>query len=403
MTTRQIVTDATDTQDKPVLSSHPEGRLAIVPLRSMTEIGQKVNDYLVKWRKKRVEDGILDGSNGYARDSFILKADAPRFGSGEAKGTISESVRGDDLFFMVDVMNYSLTYKMNGFENIMSPDDHFMDLKRLIAAAGRKSRRINVIMPYLYEGRQIKREGRESMDCANMLQELEDLGVTNLIVFDAHDARVQNAVPMAGFESISPAYQFIKNILRSDPDLTIDSGHMMVISPDEGGMRRAIYLANVLGIDMGMFYKRRDYTTIVDGKNPILAHEFLGTEIEGKDIIIIDDMISSGDAVLETAALLRAKKARKIFICSTFGIFTNGIGRFTEAHEKGLFDRLITTNLVYTPPELFETSYYTCCDMSKFLALIIDTINHDSSLTGLLNPIDRINKVVERYRRGEKV
>lgn len=403
MTTRQIVTDATDTQDKPVLSSHPEGRLAIVPLRSMTEIGRKVDDFLVKWRKKRVEDGVLDGSNGYARDSFILKADAPRFGSGEAKGTISESVRGDDLFFMVDVMNYSLTYKMNGFENIMSPDDHFMDLKRIIAAAGRKGRRINVIMPYLYEGRQIKRDGRESMDCASMLQELEDLGVTNIITFDAHDARVQNAVPMAGFESISPAYQFIKNILRSDPDLTIDSGHLMVISPDEGGMRRAIYIANVLGIDMGMFYKRRDYTTIVDGKNPILAHEFLGTEIEGKDIIIIDDMISSGDAVLETAALLRSKNAGKIFICSTFGIFTNGIGRFNEAYEKGLFDRLITTNLVYTPPELFETPYYTCCDMSKFLALIIDTINHDSSLAGLLNPIDRINRVVEKYRRGEKV
>jgi ribose-phosphate pyrophosphokinase len=289
---------------------------------------------------------------------------------------------------------------MAGFENIMSPDDHFQDLKRVIAAAGKKSRRVNVIMPYLYEGRQIKQHGRESLDCSGALQELVDLGVDNIITFDAHDARVQNAIPLAGFETVSPSYQFFKNVLRCAPDLKIDSDHLMIISPDEGGMSRAIYLANILGIDMGMFYKRRDYTTIVNGINPVLAHEFLGSEVAGKDIIIIDDMVSSGDGVLETAALLKSRNANRIFICVTFGIFTNGSSAFDAAYKKGIFDKLITTNLIYQPKELLHKPYYRSCDMSKYLALIIDTLNHDSSLSDLLNPMNRIRKVALKHEHG---
>ena len=395
--------DAADTQARPVLDTAPDGRLGIIPLKSTQEIGRKVNDYLVEWRNSRVKKGLVGGENGYARNSFIIQADTPRFGSGEAKGSIAESVRGDDLYILVDVCNYSLTYQIGGFSNAMSPDDHFQDLKRVIAAAGRKAHRINVIMPYLYEGRQMKRTGRESLDCANALQELTSMGVENIISFDAHDARVMNAVPLAGFETVSPSYQFIKSILRHEEGLVIDSAHMMSVSPDEGGMSRAIYIANVLGIDMGMFYKRRDYTTLIDGANPIVAHEFLGTEVEGKDIIIIDDMISSGDAVLETAQLLKRKKANRIFICATFGMFTNGITRFDDAYKQGLFNRLITTNLVYQPEELLKRPYYTTCDMSKYVALIIDTLNHDASLSGLLNPIDRIKKVLKKYANHQKI
>ena len=392
-----------DTGGRSALNTIPEGRLAIIPLKSPAEIGRKVDEFLVQWRRDRVLHGVISGENGYVRDSFIVRADTPRFGSGEAKGTIRSSVRGDDLYLMVDVMNYSLTYQLNGFENIMSPDDHFQDLKRVIAAAAKKARRVNVIMPYLYEGRQIKQNGRESLDCAGALQELIDLGVENIITFDAHDARVQNAIPLNGFETVSPSYQFIKNVLRCCPDLHIDSQHMMAVSPDEGGMSRAIYLANVLGIDMGMFYKRRDYSRIVNGSNPIIAHEFLGPEVAGKDIIIIDDMISSGDGVLETAKMLKKRKAGRIFICATFGIFTYGAEPFDKAYKKGLFNKLITTNLVYQPEELKSREYYKCCDMSKFLALIIDTLNHECSLSALLNPVDRIHRVVERYNRGEKI
>ena len=396
--------DRIDTQARPVLDTIPDGRLAVIPLKSMEEIGRKVDDFLVEWRRQRVADGTVPNStNGYVRDTFIVNASTPRFGSGEAKGMIRESVRGDDLYIMVDVMNYSLTYNMSGYTNIMSPDDHFQDLKRVISAAGKKARRVNVIMPYLYEGRQIKPSGRESLDCAGALQELVDLGVENIITFDAHDARVQSAIPLAGFETVSPTYQFIKNILRIAPDLQIDSDHLMVISPDEGGMSRAIYLANVLGIDMGMFYKRRDYTTVVNGRNPVLAHEFLGSDVTGKDIIIIDDMISSGAGVLETAELLKKRQARRIFICATFGILTGGTAPFDAAYKKGLFNRLITTNLVYQSEELLGKPYYISCDMSKYLALIIDTLNHDSSLSALLNPIDRIQKVLDKHARGEKI
>ena len=398
-----MISDRTDTQLKPVLNTVPEGRLAIIPLKSTREICSKIDDYLVEWRRERVAKGEAVKEEGYALDSFIIEADTPRFGSGEAKGIIKKSIRGDDVYILCDVMNYSVTYKMAGFENIMGPDDHFADLKRVIGAAGHKARRMTVIMPYLYEGRQILQKGRESIDCASALQELTNLGVENIITFDAHDPRVMNAIPLAGFETVSPTYQFIKNILRAEPDLKVDSDHMMVISPDENGMSRAVYLANVLGLDMGMFYKRRDYTTTENGTHPVLAHEFLGSEVAGKDIVIIDDMISSGQGALETAELLKKRKANRIIICATFGILTGGTGPFDKAYKKGFFDHLITTNLVYQPEELLKKEYYISCDMSKFLALIIDTMNHDSSLSGLLNPIDRINKVLEKHAKGEAV
>ncbi|MDO4615564.1 MAG: ribose-phosphate pyrophosphokinase [Lachnospiraceae bacterium] len=397
-----MITDNTDTQARPVLSRMPEGKLAIIPLSSMTDFGQKVNEYLVTWRNSRVRNGLVQNENEYARDTYLLKAATPRFSSGEAKGTISESVRGDDLYIMVDVMNRSITYRMAGFENLMSADDHFQDLKRIIATAGRNARRINVIMPYIYEGRQTKPNGRESSDCANAMQELVSMGVSNIITFDAHDDRVQNAIPMDGFETIRSTYQFIKYVLKLAPDLKVDSDHLAVVSPDEGGMRRAIYLANVLGVDMGMFYKRRDYSTSVNGSNPIIAHEFLGPDVEGKDIIIIDDMISSGEGVLETSRMLKQRKAGRIFICTTFGIFTNGIERFNNAYEEGLFDHLLTTNLVYQPEELLAAPYYTSCDMTKFVALIIDTLNHDSSLSSLLDPLDRINRVLKEHADRQK-
>ena len=301
----------------------------------------------------------------------------------------------------MDVCNYSLTYSLCGHENHMSPDDHYQDLKRIIAAVGGKARRITVIMPFLYESRQHKRTSRESLDCALALQELVQMGVDNIITFDAHDPRVQNAIPLHGFETVQPAYQFIKNLLRKEKDLQLDSDHMMVISPDEGGMTRAIYIANVLGLDMGMFYKRRDYTRVVNGRNPIIAHEFLGTSVENKDMIIIDDMISSGDSMLEVALALKKRKARKIFMFSTFGLFTGGLAKFDEAYENKLIDRVLTTNLVYQTPELLRREWYINCDMSKYVAYIIDTLNHDSSISDLLNPNERIQNVVARYRKGE--
>ena len=331
----------------------------------------------------------------------MLKAKVPRFGSGEAKGIILESVRGTDLYLLVDVANYSLTYSLCGKENHMSPDDHYQDLKRIIAAVGGKARRITVIMPFLYESRQHKRTSRESLDCAIALQEMVSMGVDNIITFDAHDPRVQNAIPLHGFETVQPTYQFIKGLLKHVKNLQIDSNHMMVISPDEGGMGRAIYMANVLGLDMGMFYKRRDYTRIVDGRNPIVAHEFLGSSVDGKDMIIIDDMISSGESVLEVAAGLKERKAGKIFICATFGLFTNGLERFDKAYESGLIDGVLTTNLVYQTPELLSREWYIDCDMSKYIAYLIDTLNHDVSISDLLNPNERIQNIVARYKNGE--
>ena len=361
-----------------------------------------VDKFLVRWRTEREHehrDSLAFA--GYQRDSYLLNAKVPRFGSGEAKGMILESVRGCDLYLLVDVCNYSLTYSLCGHENHMSPDDHYQDLKRIIAAVGGKARRITVIMPYLYESRQHKRTGRESLDCALALQELVGMGVDNIITFDAHDPRVQNAIPLHGFETVQPAYQFVKGLLRHVKDLQIDSRHMMVISPDEGGMKRAIYIANVLGLDMGMFYKRRDYTQVVNGRNPIVAHEFLGSSVEGKDMIIIDDMISSGDSILETAAALKQRKAANIFVFSTFGLFTNGLAKFDRAYESGLISRILTTNLIYQTPELLEREWYINCDMSKYIAYIIDTLNHDSSISDLLNPNERIQSIVARYRNGE--
>ncbi|MDE7062996.1 MAG: ribose-phosphate pyrophosphokinase, partial [Lachnospiraceae bacterium] len=321
---------------------------------------------------------------------------------GEAKGMISESVRGYDLYLMVDVTNHSLTYKVCGQMNHMSPDDHFADLKRIIAAIGGKARRITVIIPFLYESRQHRRTTRESLDCALALQELTAMGVDNIITFDAHDPRVQNSIPLKGFETVQPAYQFIKGICNSVPDLQIDSEHMMIISPDEGATGRAIYLANVLGIDMGMFYKRRDYSKIVDGRNPIVAHEFLGSSVEGKDVLIIDDMISSGDSMIDVATELKKRKARRVFVVATFGLFTNGLEKFDRAVEDGTIYKVVTTDLTYQPPELLERPYYINCDMSKYIAYIIDTLNHDESISDLLDPNERIQNLVREYKEAQK-
>ncbi len=389
-------------EEKRNLETIPVGSLGVIPLVGCRSLGEKIDYYLVKWRTEREsehKDSLAFA--GYQRDSYLLNAKIPRFGSGEAKGVIMESVRGYDLYILVDVCNYSLTYSLCGHENHMSPDDHYQDLKRIISAVGGKARRITVIMPFLYESRQHKRTARESLDCAIALQELVAMGVDNIITFDAHDARVQNAIPLHGFETVQPAYQFIKGLLRNVKDLQIDSNHMMVISPDEGGMSRAIYIANVLGLDMGMFYKRRDYTKIVNGRNPIVAHEFLGTSVEGKDMIIIDDMISSGESVLEVAAALKERKARKIFICSTFGLFTNGLDRFDQAYREGLIDKVLTTNLIYQSPQLLEREWYINCDLSKYIAYIIDTLNHDTSISDLLNPNERIQRIVSKYKTGE--
>ncbi len=387
--------------EEKTIETIPVGPLGLVPLKSCTELGSKVNDYLVTWRRDREsEHKSTIAFAGYQRESYIIEAKTPRFGSGEAKGALEESVRGDDLYIMVDVCNYSLTYSLCGMTNHMSPDDHFQDLKRIIAAAAGKARRINVIMPFLYEGRQHKRSSRESLDCALALQELANMGVENIITFDAHDPRVQNAIPGKGFETVQPIYQFIKHLLKVETDLRIDSDHMMVISPDEGGMGRAVYFANVLGLDMGMFYKRRDYTKIVDGRNPIVAHEFLGSSVEGKDVIIVDDMISSGESMQDGAAELKRRKARKVFIFSTFGLFTNGLEGFDKFYKEGLIDRILTTNLVYQSPELLSRDYYTSVDMSKYIALIIDNLNHDASLSDLLNPTGRINRLLKRYREN---
>ena len=385
------------------LETIPVGSLGIIPLEGCKALGQKVDDYLVKWRTVRESEHKTSlAFAGYQRDSYILNARVPRFGSGEAKGMILESVRGIDLYLLVDVANYSLTYSLCGHENHMSPDDHYQDLKRIIAAVGGKARRITVIMPFLYESRQHKRTARESLDCALALQEMVRMGVDNIITFDAHDPRVQNAIPLHGFETVQPTYQFIKGLLKHVPDLSLDSDHMMVISPDEGGMSRAIYMANVLGLDMGMFYKRRDYTRIVNGRNPIVAHEFLGSSVEGKDMVIIDDMISSGESVLEVATALKERKARKIFICATFGLFTNGLEKFDKIYERGLIDRVLTTNLIYQTPELLQREWYIDCDMSKYIAYLIDTLNHDASISDLLNPYDRIRRLISRYRKEQK-
>ena len=391
-------------EEKRNLETIPVGSLGMIPLKGCSKLGENVDYYLVKWRTER-ESEHKDSLafSGYQRATYILDAVVPRFGSGEAKGVIKESVRGTDLYILVDVANYSLTYSLCGHENHMSPDDHYQDLKRIIAAVGGKARRITVIMPFLYESRQHKRSARESLDCALALQEMVNMGVDNIITFDAHDPRVQNAIPLHGFETVQPAYQFIKGLLTHVKGLRIDTDHMMVISPDEGGMSRAIDIANVLGLDMGMFYKRRDYTKIVNGRNPIIAHEFLGSNVEGKDVIIIDDMISSGESVLEVASALKERKVNKIFVFSTFGLFTAGLDKFDRAYAEGTIHRVLTTNLIYQTPELLSREWYIDCDMSKYIAYIIDTLNHDTSISDLLNPVERIQSIVARYHAGELV
>ena len=385
-----------------ILENIPVGSLGLISLTGCEELGKKVDDYLVKWRHESgnaFRDDIA--FSGYEKDSYLLDARVPRFGSGEAKGVLGESVRGKDLYLMVDVCNYSITYSLAGKTNHMSPDDHFQNLKRIIAAIGGKGRRINVIMPFLYESRQHKRSSRESLDCALALQELVRMGVENIITFDAHDPRVQNAIPLSGFETVSPTYQFIKGLLRNVKDLQIDADHMMAISPDEGGTNRAVYLANVLGLDMGMFYKRRDYSKVVNGRNPIVAHEFLGSSVEGKTVLIIDDMISSGESMLDTCKELKERKAAKAIVCCTFGLFTNGLEKFDEYYEKGYLDYVITTNLNYRPKELFDRKWYLEADMSKYTAAIINSLNHDRSISASLSPTHKIQKLVQRRHNGE--
>ena len=378
--------------------SLPMAPLKIAALDSCKDLGQKINDYIVTFRKNAMEEDPETGVKGqYDRDSYLLDIACPRFGSGEAKGMVKESVRGTDLFVMVDVCNHSLTYKVNGHLNYMSPDDHYQDLKRIIAASTGKARRINVIMPFLYESRQHKRTKRESLDCAFALQELIDMGVSNIITFDAHDPRVVNAIPLHGFDNFSPNYQFIKALLNAEPDLRIDKENLMIISPDEGAMHRAVYLSNVLGVDMGMFYKRRDYSTVVNGKNPIVAHEFLGDDLNGKNAIIVDDMIASGESMLDVARKIKERGANRVFAFTTFGLFTEGLAKFDEYYEKGYIDRIVTTNLTYLPEELMDKPYFACADMSKFIALIIDSLNHDTPIGKVLDPTAKIHDIVAKH------
>ena len=382
----------------------PVAPLKIVATESAVQLADRVNQYLIEFRKTVNNLAKNDPAfQGYVEDNYLTKASCPRFGTGEGKGVLHESIRGKDVFFLVDVCNHSITYKMNGYINHKSPDDHYQDLKRLIAAANGKARRINVIMPFLYEGRQHKRTGRESLDCAYAIEELSHMGVSNFITFDAHDPRVQNAAPLSGFDNFIPPYQFIRALLHTEEDLIIDKYHTVVISPDEGALDRAVYFANVLGVDTGMFYKRRDYSTIINGKNPIVAHEFLGDNIDGKDVIIIDDMVSSGGSMLDTARKLKSMNAKRVFICCSFGLFTDGLDAFDEAYEKCYFDKVVTTNLTYQPPELKERPYYVEADMSKFLASSIDFMNHDSSMANVSTPTEKIHELLAKYNNREEM
>jgi ribose-phosphate pyrophosphokinase len=382
----------------------PVAPLKIAALESCTDLAKKVNDHVVQFRRNDVEELTRRQKDlnyrGYDVDSYLLKCKCPRFGSGEAKGEIIESVRGCDLFTMVDVTNHSIPYTVCGHVNHMSPDDHFQDLKRIIGASVATAHRVNVIMPFLYEGRQHKRTKRESLDCAMALQELIRMGVDNIITFDAHDPRVQNAIPLNGFDNFMPTYQFVKALFTHDKNLKIDKDHLMIISPDEGAMNRAVYLANNLSVDMGMFYKRRDYSRVINGRNPIVAHEFLGASVEGKTVLIIDDMIASGESMLDTAKELKDRKAERVVICTTFGLFTAGLEKFDEFYEKGYIDYVITTNLNYRPQELLDREWYIEADMSKYIAAIINSLNHDVSLGGALSPTEKIQKLVKKYQAG---
>lgn len=375
----------------------PVGDLGIIALPGCEKFVSQIDEYLLKWHHNR-RVSLSMQSDESTIDTFKVDVVCPRFGTGEAKAHIKETVRGKDLYLICDPFNYSVQYTMYDMKVPMSPDDHFQDLKRVISAVGGKARRLTVIMPMLYEGRQHKRTARESLDCAHALQELVNMGVTNIITFDAHDARVQNAIPLNGFETISPAYQMIKALTHSVENIKIDSDKMLIVSPDEGGMSRCMYYSSVLGIDLGMFYKRRDYSVVVNGRNPIISHDFLGKDVEGKDVIVVDDMISSGDSMLDVAAQLKARKANRIFVFSTFGLFCNGLDKFDEAYKNGTIDKVFTTNLIYSSPELLSREWYVSVDMSKYVALIIDTLAYDKSLSSVLSPSDRIKALVESLK-----
>ena len=389
--------------DNLLSNTHPVAPLGLVTMKSFAGQGQEANDYLLDWRSDRPLDLDIDaGNSSFKNDhSYLIKAENPRFGSGEAKSIINQSVRGLDLYLMTDVTNWSMTYKLCGMQNHYSPDDHYQDLKRVIAAATGKAHRINVIMPFLYESRQHKRNARESLDCAFALEELYNLGVSNIITFDAHDERVANAIPLSGFESLPSNYQMIKEMYKQIPDLSFTKGKFMVVSPDEGGIGRAMYYASILGVPLGTFYKRRDYTTVVNGRNPIIAHEFLGDSVEGMDILIVDDMISSGDSMLDIAKAMKERGARKVFCAATFGLFTEGIDNFNKAYEAGIFDKVFATNLIYRRPELLQAPWFADVNMCKFVALLIDAINHDASLSNLINPTEKIKKLLKE--KGENI
>lgn len=373
----------------------PYGPLGIIALPGTEKLAEKINSYLVKWREDQIRNHKENiAFYGYQRENYLIDTTIARFGSGEGKAVINDTVRGYDLYILVDCFNYSVTYNMYGKEVPKSPDDHFSDLKRVISAASSKAKRINVIMPMLYEGRQHKRSSRESLDCAMALQELTSLGVENIITFDAHDQRVQNSIPHKSFENVMPTYQMIKALVNSVDDLSIDPDHLMVISPDEGAMHRCIYFATQLGVNLGMFYKRRDYTRVVNGRNPIVAHQYLGESVEGKDIIIVDDMISSGESMLEVARKLKELKANRIFVCTAFGLFCNGLEIFDKAHEEGIFEKVFTTNGIYQSDELLSRDWYESVELSKYLAYFLDTINHDLSVSSLLDNSEKIDKLL---------
>lgn len=373
----------------------PVGPLGIIAMPGCEALCDKIDKYLVKWRANQASEHQQNiAFYGYQRDTYKVNVSLPRFGSGEAKGVVNESVRGFDLYIITDVFNYSCTYNMYGMEVPMSPDDHYADLKRIISAISGKAKRITILMPMLYEGRQHKRSSRESLDCALALQELVNLGVDNIMTFDAHDKRVQNAIPNGSFENIMPTYQMIKSLVNSVEDLHVDKDHLMVISPDEGALHRCIYFATQLGVNLGMFYKRRDYTRVVNGRNPIVEHQYLGDSVEGKDIIIVDDMISSGESMLEVCSKLKGLKAGRIFVCTTFGLFCNGLEVFDEAYKNGTFYRVFTTNGVYQTPELLSRDWYESVDLSKYTAYFLDTLNHDMSVSSLLDCSDKIEKIL---------
>ena len=394
------MTDFVSTWNSDSFLTFPVAPLGLICMGGTEELGAKVNQWLMKWREHQDDSLSIEMSNvapGFERSDFLVKTLCPRFGNGEGKGMLKESVRGLDLYILVDVGAYNCTYNMYGRQVPMSPDDHFMDLKRIIAAIAGKARRINVIMPMLYGGRQHRRSTRESLDCAMALQELDRAGVVNLITFDAHDPRVQNAIPFGGFESVMPSYQIFKALLRARDDLKIQKDSMMVVSPDEGALDRNIFYASVLGLDMGMFYKRRDYTRIINGRNPIIAHEYLGDTVEGKDVFVADDIISSGESVIDLAMELKKRKAKRIFAAATFALFTNGLDAYHRAYEEGIIDGVISTNLTYRTPELQAAPWFVEADLSKYISFIIASLNHDRSLSKLLNPTDRIRDLIRRY------